>query len=1192
MLNKTVMIGKKWNYFYRFRKCSLCGIDRNANLKSANECSQLMVDILESLGCPIEHKIEFLIQARLKRKKINQKQIMFWSLVKFRDFLMRIKLKISEADVRRVFNILQSKLWDVDIDADLLHEQPATEEEKKLEELPPVKRGGKKIVAFQTGVYMRYEMQIGKYHSFRDEFCSHSGRSLQDFVHLFQRASLKLKFVTESQNPLVNRTRYDREYNIHLYQNIGIDHICVVLLYTSDGELCAKFRRSFQKLHPKDKECDVRKRHCSKFYWFGRFLYESITYFGMDSAEVGSKKFYYGSRNRLIFDKFNSSMDCPLSVTEYRSVAIKFSTNHEQNPGLDGIVLIVRPKFTGKVNEISVMSIDFLSVFPFEAEYLFYGKYNQLQFRIQERLGPQFAFLEPLLTRNEFNFYYSHRYDRETMIIEQKKCLALLENYLNGNKSYFNCAITKDRNRARKSIMTLSTTTERENENAYYYYELLRNWCEEREFIDLSCLLWDAHDFLPGIRELFFKSSTSTQISIGNIRKLFPNLSEFRNVNNQLVKIIDVNSANRDHLITQQQIKEEEEREYTNEQIVAQKFTVLLKSVFRILRIECETSMILSAQFNFEMILDPEKKEEFIHKLKVMMGIADVDVGNEMCENIYSILLTFRDENLAVDWKCSFCGHLNGKIMVNREWRYYNESVHCGLCGVNKFTEDYVNGDIKIDEDDIKVQMDDEKKMESDSDLQLLIEEIKERAWIDLRLIMEETVENMHKMIVIAIESNASEPLTDEQKRKFCRILHMEHQSSKLCKMGKNDFHQLLCENYGNGIRSTISFEIHNKIQEMLERECVHITSERCAQICQQISHRGEMEDEDEYESTPVHINVEHCSAFRRMLIAMKYFQELTKRALESNNGKYSFSIREFLEGLAYESLIFEDLIHMTQYHFHDDCTKHTSIHAFQIKQVLLKYFASHNPCTDADPYKCVHIKRRYRERLLDDNGDDRNDKLYFTGNGEDFIFIDVLDYLHSRFIHHIIYSDNGDNDTSNNDRFNTSYVDNNDGKHVNRKKNSRKNVNFTDMNGFGGKNVNNNYAEDKKIGSKNKNNGHMNQISFEIDENANQNSFGNNESIIYPNNSSTRKMSDNHMSGINASPISTNYAHMNGIISHENINYGMNGIRNVDDDSIEDDDERKYDDDERERSESVSWSDTSQKYPTFGFGVFIDYDS
>eukprot|EP01084_Bolivina_argentea_P177483 306906_1 len=158
---------------------------------------------------------------------------------------------------------------------------------------------------------------------------------------------------------------FKSEYNIIRNEPIGIRHILALIIYTDLSTFCTKFRETYRKMKENETEDEITKRHV-QLYWYSRFLFESIEFFGKEMNE--NLTVYHGLNCVLNFYKFTAFFHQPISTTT------SFITAQQFSDGV-GIILKLRcgSKSTSK-NNPKFLSVSWLSDFPSEDEKLFYGE--------------------------------------------------------------------------------------------------------------------------------------------------------------------------------------------------------------------------------------------------------------------------------------------------------------------------------------------------------------------------------------------------------------------------------------------------------------------------------------------------------------------------------------------------------------------------------------------------------------------------------------------------------------------------------------------------------------------------------------------------------------------------------------------------------------------------------------------------
>eukprot|EP01083_Nonionella_stella_P186796 684933_1 len=169
--------------------------------------------------------------------------------------------------------------------------------------------------------------------------------------------------------------QFNSDYNIHRGDPIGIHHLMAICFYTDFSRLCTDYRSTFRRVESKDSnDDDVRARH-SHYYFFSRFLYESIEFFGLIMRN--KQTVYHGLDKPFLFKDFVTHFNCPTSTTPDEQCARNFAKD-------SGIILALR---NGNEETASIpttiaqfmreqpryLDVSWISAFQNEREYLFYG---------------------------------------------------------------------------------------------------------------------------------------------------------------------------------------------------------------------------------------------------------------------------------------------------------------------------------------------------------------------------------------------------------------------------------------------------------------------------------------------------------------------------------------------------------------------------------------------------------------------------------------------------------------------------------------------------------------------------------------------------------------------------------------------------------------------------------------------------
>eukprot|EP01083_Nonionella_stella_P286660 975609_1 len=167
---------------------------------------------------------------------------------------------------------------------------------------------------------------------------------------------------------------YDRNYNIIRNQPIEMRHIFAIIIYTDFSDFCTMFRETFRKIGDETTQKDhistknVTDRH-QEIYYYARCLFEAVEFFGLS---MHSKLHVYHGLNRVLyFNKFTAWFNQPISTTIDPQTAIQFS----RGVGIILILTAAMEYLKDRNKQVKYLPVSWLSCFPNENEYLFYGKH-------------------------------------------------------------------------------------------------------------------------------------------------------------------------------------------------------------------------------------------------------------------------------------------------------------------------------------------------------------------------------------------------------------------------------------------------------------------------------------------------------------------------------------------------------------------------------------------------------------------------------------------------------------------------------------------------------------------------------------------------------------------------------------------------------------------------------------------------
>eukprot|EP01084_Bolivina_argentea_P117670 208931_1 len=128
---------------------------------------------------------------------------------------------------------------------------------------------------------------------------------------------------------------------------LALYHLLSIMFYCNFDELSYAFSKTYRK-SPNESNAQVAIRH-SNFYWLGKYLKESVNWFGTKIRDGNVGSFYHGINKELLFPHLVTNLPenriyCPLSTSSAYEVAINFA-NH--NKGM--IIEFIKTEYCNKI---------------------------------------------------------------------------------------------------------------------------------------------------------------------------------------------------------------------------------------------------------------------------------------------------------------------------------------------------------------------------------------------------------------------------------------------------------------------------------------------------------------------------------------------------------------------------------------------------------------------------------------------------------------------------------------------------------------------------------------------------------------------------------------------------------------------------------------------------------------------------
>eukprot|EP01083_Nonionella_stella_P012180 34559_1 len=176
------------------------------------------------------------------------------------------------------------------------------------------------ISEYGFGVVHEYHQLKPKFSSLHDEIVDNHQCPLEEtaFHSLLVKAIQKHKQEQSSDNwdgNILICKSFNPKYQIIRNEWIGIRHILSIVIYTDATTFCTAYRATYRKLKNETTEDEVRNRH-REFYYFARFLFEAIQFFGhvvlkiadIYNANHATHKLVSRSKELRLFNKFQRTI--------------------------------------------------------------------------------------------------------------------------------------------------------------------------------------------------------------------------------------------------------------------------------------------------------------------------------------------------------------------------------------------------------------------------------------------------------------------------------------------------------------------------------------------------------------------------------------------------------------------------------------------------------------------------------------------------------------------------------------------------------------------------------------------------------------------------------------------------------------------------------------------------------------------
>eukprot|EP01083_Nonionella_stella_P002467 7121_1 len=193
---------------------------------------------------------------------------------------------------------------------------------------------GHTIGDYNPGYKLKDWYVAPKYATFKDEMLYNRimNFSLIQYDCTLQKAKDKFEaWVLQAGALACQVSAWESYYGIRKGQEISLQHVLALLLYTNFSKQCFELSATYRKCNEYESDFDLKQRHREYHYW-AKLLRETVECFGTAAEDSKIKVFYHGISSSLIFNSTSIRLCGPVSTTASFGVAVNIF-------GSDGIVL-------------------------------------------------------------------------------------------------------------------------------------------------------------------------------------------------------------------------------------------------------------------------------------------------------------------------------------------------------------------------------------------------------------------------------------------------------------------------------------------------------------------------------------------------------------------------------------------------------------------------------------------------------------------------------------------------------------------------------------------------------------------------------------------------------------------------------------------------------------------------------------
>eukprot|EP01084_Bolivina_argentea_P069955 127232_1 len=407
---------------------------------------------------------------------------------------------------------------------------PAYSDDKEGANLLDTTYDDEEYVNYETGNFIRYKSWLPRFQSLMEE-CT-----LNDIIRInkntFSRYLSCAKKCHSKLACIVVATKDSKNYGIIKYAPIDVGHILALIIYTEEIIYSRLFTRSHLSLNCTDPDIII-KNHCNNWYWFGKYLFETIEFFGESFDGYSDHKLFQGSMTLFKFNSFTFSINFPRAISISQMAAKQFAADR-------GVVIELVAKYKSALNNIKTINPCLVSDRYNQEMRLLFGTHGAVQIQDIILLSNKktsltkyiasLSYLEKITSQTIFDtkfFNASHLYD------DSHEVQDILMNLINicVDLQKINSNPNQIGESAVKSVVNKHMSPNHNKFGISYIITLMIHWCFKREFVTFEAFKSEIPFLHKNLKQFFIHKN---RINIYNLRRLLPNITCFRNFQNKV----------------------------------------------------------------------------------------------------------------------------------------------------------------------------------------------------------------------------------------------------------------------------------------------------------------------------------------------------------------------------------------------------------------------------------------------------------------------------------------------------------------------------------------------------------------------------------------------------------------------------------------------------------------------------------